>query len=149
MARGGAKNPPRNRSASFGPGAGSGLNLVTTRAKLHGHVDRLGQRYAVRADLCGIIDASYRGARTFGIPRIVKATGAGRSIAIEVVPWSAEAAPAKGDYPARPVVLKPRGKLWNTTEVIANKVVAARFGVGDFRLRPTRTGFIQVSLNKS
>ena len=49
--------------ASCGPRAGSGLNLVRTRAKLHGHVDRLGQRYAVREDLSGIIDAFLSEAR--------------------------------------------------------------------------------------
>ena len=38
---------------------------------------------------------------------------------------------------------------WNTEQLQADNVVAARVGVSDFRLRPTRTGFIQVSLNIS
>ena len=38
------------------------------------------------------------------------------------------------DYPALPVGLKPGGESWNTMDVIANKLVAARVGVGDFVL---------------
>ena len=37
------------------------------------------------------------------------------------------------DHPDRPVGITG-AKLWNTQEVSTNKVVAARFGVGDFVL---------------
>ena len=53
------------------------------------------------------------------------------------------------DYPDQPVGLKLGGTLLNATEVVITKAVAAPASRRRFRLRPTRTGFIQVSLNIS
>ena len=47
----------------------------------------------------------------------------------------------------QPVGLKLGGKLLDTQEVVTNKVVAAAVRRQRFRLRLTKTGFIQVSLN--